>query len=67
MTGDTNWQKATKSGAQGDCVELRRRGNAIQVRDSKHPEGSVLNLGGSGAKTGLQGAKSGEFDALQRP
>ncbi|GAB3231197.1 hypothetical protein GCM10027447_26180 [Glycomyces halotolerans] len=31
----SNWQKSSRSQPQGDCVELRQRGGAVQVRDSK--------------------------------
>ncbi|MCH7231881.1 DUF397 domain-containing protein [Glycomyces sp. L485] len=29
------WQKPNRSQPQGNCVELRQRGEAVQVRDSK--------------------------------
>lgn len=30
-----NWQKSSRSGSQGNCVELRQGERVVQVRDSK--------------------------------
>ncbi|MDQ1294658.1 MAG: hypothetical protein QG608_2556 [Actinomycetota bacterium] len=38
----TEWVKARRSGDQGQCVEMRRDGEAVQVRDSKNVEGGRL-------------------------
>ncbi len=41
---DLTWRKSTYSGAgtvDGNCVELAAQG---AVRDSKNPDGSVLNV-----------------------
>jgi hypothetical protein len=40
-----NWKKSTRSGSQGDCVEIRLSDEAVQVRDSKLGDASpVLDL-----------------------
>lgn len=40
-----NWKKSTRSGAQGNCVELRLGEDTVQVRDSKLGDASpVLDL-----------------------
>ncbi|MEV3935594.1 DUF397 domain-containing protein [Glycomyces sp. NPDC049804] len=40
-----NWKKSTRSGSQGDCVELRLGEDAVQVRDSKLGDASpILDL-----------------------
>ncbi|GAB6897041.1 DUF397 domain-containing protein [Kineosporia succinea] len=64
MNGDTAWQKATASNAGGDCVEMRRHGGTVQVRDSKNPDGPVLSFGPGEIAAWLDGATRGEFDHL---
>jgi Domain of unknown function (DUF397) len=36
------WRKSSYSGNTGNCVEVADLGNAVAVRDSKDPSGSVL-------------------------
>ena len=59
---DQNWRKSTRSGSNGQCVEVRRVDDTIEVRDSKNQAGPVLTftLGEWAAFTG--GTKDGEFD-----
>lgn len=38
------WRASTKSGANGDCVEVAVLGDAIAVRDSKDRGGPVLTF-----------------------
>jgi hypothetical protein len=59
---DENWRMSTSSGGSGQCVEVRRVGDTIQVRDSADRAGPVLNftLAEWDAFTG--GAKDKEFD-----
>lgn len=61
---DTPWVKASRSGESGECVELRRRAGAIQVRDSKHPDGPILTFTVGELAAWLDGAKRAEFDHL---
>jgi hypothetical protein len=51
-------------GGDNDCVEMRRHGQTIQVRDSKHPDGPALSYTPSEFAAWLDGAKKGEFDHL---
>lgn len=44
MTLSGSWRKSTKSGANGDCVEVRQIGDSAQLRDSKDPGGPVLSF-----------------------
>lgn len=39
--GNIRWRKSTRSGDQGDCVEL---GHTGLVRDSKNPNGPALQV-----------------------
>jgi len=56
------WRKATKSGNNGACVEVRDRGDRVDVRDSKNPTGPILSFTPSEWDAFLDGAKKGEFD-----
>jgi hypothetical protein len=65
---DTSWVKASRSGPQGgECVELRRRSGAVEVRDSKDPHGSVLRFTPSEFAAWLDGARHAQFDHLTHP
>lgn len=61
---DTPWIKAARSGTQGDCVEMRRHGGSVEVRDSKDPDGPVLRFTPREIAAWLDGAKKAEFDHL---
>jgi hypothetical protein len=43
---------------------MRRSGDAIEVRDSKDPDGAVLRYTSAEWAAWLDGAKKGEFDHL---
>lgn len=71
MTAPTNasrptaWIKASASDANGHCVQMRRNGQHIQIRDSKQGENSpVLSFTGPEIRAWLEGASRGEFDGL---
>ena len=58
---DHSWRKSTRSGSNGQCVEVRRTGDTIELRDSKDRSGPVLSftLGEWAAFTA--GVKGDEF------
>jgi len=62
----TPWLKARASSESGGCVEMRRHGVAVEVRDSKDPHGPVLSLTPRQFAAWLEGADSGEFTRLTR-
>jgi len=57
-----NWQKSSFSSAGQDCVELRRVGDGVQVRDSKNPESGILDYTMGEWQAFIAGVKHGEFD-----
>ncbi|HEX5496902.1 MAG TPA: DUF397 domain-containing protein [Mycobacteriales bacterium] len=60
---DTPWIKARASnGNGGNCVELRRHGAQVEIRDSKNPTGPTLHFTPTEFATFLTTAKTGEFD-----
>lgn len=62
---DTRWVKASRSGAQGSCVEQRRFAGMVEVRDTKDGgAGPVLRFTEAEFAAWLDGAKKGEFDHL---
>jgi hypothetical protein len=56
------WRKATKSGQNGQCVEVARDDDTIKVRDSKNPNGPVLSFTRAEWEAFLDGASKGEFN-----
>jgi hypothetical protein len=60
----TPWIKASASTGGTQCVEMRRADGAIEVRDSKNPDGPTLAYTAAEFAAWLDGAKKGEFDHL---
>jgi len=62
-TDPTQWVKASASGSNGNCVEMRRNGAAIEVRDTKaHGRGPKLTVAPAEFAALLEAAKNGELD-----
>lgn len=59
---DQNWRTSTRSGGNGQCVEVRRMDDTVQVRDTKDRTGPVLTFTLGEWDAMLAGAKAGEFD-----
>lgn len=59
-----DWQKASASGSNGDCVEFAPVGDRVAVRHSKAPTGPALMFTRSEIAAMLDGARGGEFDHL---
>lgn len=65
MSEVTPWVKASSSDAHGQCVEQRRHGGMIEVRDTKdNGSGPILRFTKAEFSAWLDGAKRGEFDHL---
>jgi hypothetical protein len=59
---EIQWRKATKSGNNGQCVEVAKVGDTINVRDSKDPDGPTLSFTPAEWYAFLEGAAQGEFN-----
>ncbi|WFE36106.1 DUF397 domain-containing protein [Micromonospora sp. WMMD975] len=42
--GRNAWRKSSRSGNNGQCVEVRDRGVVVDVRDSKAPAAGMLSF-----------------------
>lgn len=61
---ETPWVKATASNSDGTCIEQRRVGDVVEVRDTKDRGGPVLRFTRAEFAAWLDGARGGEFDHL---
>jgi Domain of unknown function (DUF397) len=58
---DLQWRKATRSIGNGACVEVAPVDGQIAVRDSKDPEGPILNYSAGAFQAFLETAKRTTF------
>jgi hypothetical protein len=56
------WRRSRHCGESTACVEVREIGDAIAVRDSKDPNGSVLMFDRHEWDAFVRGVRAGEFD-----
>jgi hypothetical protein len=59
---DQTWRKSTRSGDNGACVEVRRVGDTIEVRDTKDRSKPSHVFTTAEWDAFIGGAKDGEFD-----
>jgi Domain of unknown function (DUF397) len=56
------WRKSSASSSNANCVEVRGQEDAVDVRDSKHPDGPVLSFAAGEWAAFVTSVKLGEFD-----
>jgi hypothetical protein len=56
------WSKSSYSNNNGACVEVRRDGASVLVRDTKDREGGTLTFNRREWLAFVAGAKQGDFD-----
>jgi len=56
------WRKSSRSGNQGNCVEVRIVAGGVEVRDSKNPTGPVLRFTAAEWVAFVGGTQDGDFD-----
>ena len=65
MDSDSGWMMSSRStGNGGSCVEARRYGDLLEVRNSNYPDAGTLRFTDEEWDSFLDGAKKGEFDRL---
>lgn len=56
------WRKSSRSGVNGECLEIAEFGDTIAIRDSKHPAGPILRFERAQWNAFMNSVKSGHFD-----
>lgn len=66
LTNDSGWIKSSFSNGSGgnNCIEIRRVGDKIMVRDSKNPEVAPLVFTPAEWDAFVSGVEAGEFANL---
>ena len=62
-TKQPEWFKSSYSGQNGECVETRRTGSGMDLRDSKDPHGPALVFPAEAWRAFVAGVRAGDFPA----
>jgi hypothetical protein len=63
-TSHMSWRKSSYSINGSQCVELADVGDAVHVRDSKHPDAGHLTFAPAEVAALVAAARAGELDYL---
>jgi hypothetical protein len=58
------WRKSSRSAGNGNCVEVCFGSGSVAVRDSKDPDGPILELGLEPWRHFVASARRGELDLI---
>jgi len=59
---DLRWRTSRRSAGNGACVEVAPAAGRVFLRDSKDPDGPVMQYPGSSWRVFTRAAKTGQFD-----
>jgi hypothetical protein len=62
---EPSWLKSTFSTGNGECVEISASQRRVAVRDSKRPDGAMLQYPTDAWRSFLADTKQGQFDGLK--
>jgi len=62
LSNDAQWRKSSRSSTNGNCVEVRRIADTVEVRDTKDRQGPTLRFPTAQWHTFVTAVHSGEFD-----
>ncbi len=58
---DTVWRTSTRSNGHGACVEVRRMGATVQLRDTKDRSGPVLTFTAESWRAFIAGVRADDL------
>jgi hypothetical protein len=56
------WRKSTRSNPSGNCVEFAELPGKVLVRDSKNPDGGIIEFAPDAWRKFIAAVKEGEFN-----
>lgn len=59
---NARWHKSSRSGGNGNCVEVAILGEGVAVRDTKNRDGGTLEFTHAEWAAFTAGVRDGEFD-----